>query len=237
MTYTVTVHEWPDVLIPSSQTFKAGGQSIQGGVTAGGTLVSHPEPGGRASLQQKFDIFTSHDENVEASWVMSKILNSSVFRVPIWAYSVQLVRAEDLGASHTMEFPGPIAKGEELLSNDWAFNPRADVTAAALSGTTSVEADLSPWGRILRRGHVIGFYDSDSGYDFAHMVEAVSYDAADTATITVSPPLRRDLTTSSKMKFRPKMMATCSNAREVAGLYSVGRHVQFSQVSWAEALV
>ena len=117
----------------------------------------------------------------------------------------------------------------------WEWNPTANVTATALKGETTVLVDMSTLGEVLLIGHVIGFYEG--GYDFAHKVMDISYDAGDIATLTISPPLRRDLTISSEMTFRPKMLVTCSNAREVAGLFQRGRHMAFSAAQFVESLV
>ena len=109
------------------------------------------------------------------------------------------------------------------------------VAASALRGEEFVAVNLAAFGRILRPGHVVGF--NLGGYAFAHVVMAASYTAADVATLQVSPPLRRDVTTSDRLQFRPSLTATCSNAREAAGTFSRGRHMTLSEISWVETLV
>lgn len=236
MTYTPTIYDWRASLVPLNQTFRAGGQAIDGGLTSGGINVLNPEPGGRAEMVQDFAAFTSEQQNRDASWTMARILNGAIMRVPVWWYSVQLVPPEDVG--------GSVGDDNSLTWSDgttwaggvyWSFNPTAPVYAPASQGTETVQIDMSAYGEVLQIGHVIGF--KVDTYDFAHTVMDISYDASDVATVTVSPPLRRDLTTSSEVRFRPFVMAVCSNARSVMGLYQRGRHVQLNAAQWVEALV
>lgn len=236
MTYSPVVYSWRSSLVPLDQTYRAGGQATAGGITLGGALISNPEPGGRAELNMSFSTFTSEAQNLDASWTISQILNNAIIRIPVFGYTVQTVSSVDAGGTPLDEMGIPWDNGENWDNGmGWEWNPTAPVNAAALKGEASVTVDMSALGEVLLIGHVIGF--KVDGYDFAHKVMDISYDAGDIATLTISPPLRRDLTTSDEMTFRPKMLVTCSNAREVSGLFSRGRHMAFSAAQFVEALV
>lgn len=207
-----------------------------GGMTLGGAMISNPEPGGRAELNMSFAAFTSEVQNLDASWTISQILNGAVMRIPVFGYTVQLLSAASAGGSISNDNGIPWDNGPNWDNGmGWEWNPTASVSEAASKGSASVKVDMSALGEALKIGHVIGF--NVGGYDFSHKVMNISYDASDIATITISPPLRRGLTTESEMTFRPKMLATCSNAREVAGLFQRGRHMAFNTANFVEALV
>ena len=236
MTYTPTIYSWRTSLAPLDQTFRAGGQSIAGGMTIKGVLVENPEPGGRAEMTQQFAAFVTEQQNIDASWTISRILNHSVMRVPLYAYSVQLVSPVALGGTAGNENGIPWDNGSAWDGGSfWDYDPTAPVNTAAAEGAETVLVDMSAFGEVLKIGHVIGF--RFGVYDFAHTVMDITYDASDVATLTISPPLRRAITTSDEMTMRPQMMATCTNAREVAGMFSRGRHMAFNAANWVEALL
>ena len=236
MTYSPVVYSWRSSLVPLDQTYRAGGQATAGGLTLGGAMISNPEPGGRGELNMAFSTFTSEAQNLDASWTISQILNNAIIRIPIFGYTVQLLSSVAAGGTATDDMGIPWDNNENWDNGmGWEWNPTVPVTATALKGETSVIVDMSALGEVLGIGHVIGF--NEGGYDFAHKVMDISYDAGDIAMLTISPPLRRDLTLSSEMTFRPKMLVTCSNAREVGGLFMRGRHMAFSAANFVEALV
>lgn len=233
MTYTPTIYDWRDSCAPLDQMFRAGGEAMVGGLTLGGTSVENPEPGGRAELHLQFAAFTSEQANRDASWLISRILNRNVMRVRLWE-TVQLVPAADLSPPVTEGVPWG---NDQPWANDenWFWNPWVPVNAAAAKGAASFTANLNGLGEVLQIGHVVGFFAD--GYDFAHVVMDIEYDASDVATVQVSPPLRRALTTDDAMLFRPSMLVTCRNAREVAGQFMRGRHTQLNAAQLVEALV
>jgi len=213
MTYTPTIYDWPSSVEPHSQYFRAAGGSVAGGMTLGGASVENPEPGGRAELFLEFDRLAADAANLDASWLLSRMTGGNVMRVPLWTPSAQIVSDEALGGVGTT----------------------AVVTVAGTKGGTTFKAALAPYGRVLNEGHVIGF--TLGGYEFAHMVMSVSYNGSDVATIGVSPPLRRAVTTSDVMTFRPTMLVTCPNARDVATNYRFGIAIQLNAMRMVEAMV
>lgn len=226
------IYDWRLSCEPVNSFFRAGGEAIAGGLTLGGAMVSNPEPGGRAEYVMEFAAFVTEQATRDASWLISRITNGAVMRVPIFD-SVQLVPWADLD----QEPDGRTwANGETWAGGTlWAANPYAYVSATSATGSETFTADLSPIGRVLQIGHVIGFFSD--GYDFAHTVMDIEYDGDDEATVTVSPPLRRAVTADVRMLFRPKMLATCANPSEVAGMFRRGRHVTLGAARMVEALV
>lgn len=232
MTYTPTIYDWRDDVTPINQVFRAAGQATDGGMTLGGVSVESPEPGGRAELALEFSAFATEAANLNASWTVSRICNGNVMRVRLWD-SVQLVKGADLFGSAADHYE-PISDSPASDGEPTRWAPQVPVAAAAAKGAASFTVDMTDVGEILRLGHVIGF--NVGGYDFAHMVMDITY-AAGVATVEVSPPLRRALTTSDAMLFRPAMLVTCRNAREVMSNFTSGRHMQLNGARFAEALV
>lgn len=231
MTYTPVIHDWRPTCAPIDQLFRAGGQAVAGGMTLGGVSVENPEPGGRAELLLNFAAFVTEETNLDASWTVSRILNGSVMRIRLWN-TVQLVSEEALNVP---DIGQEWANGQPWANDEnWRANPFALVTATALAGASSFTVDMSVIGQVLKVGHVIGFLKD--GYDFAHMVLDIEYSSG-VATVTVEPPLRRDLAADDLMLFRPSMLVTCRNAREVAGNFARGRTMAFGAARMVEALV
>lgn len=232
MTYTPVIYNWPTTCEPIDQLFRAGGQAIEGGMLLGGAMSRNPEPGGVGELLLNFAAFVTPTANLNASWLVSRITNGAIMRVKLWD-SVQLVPWADLDIVDT---------GQTWLDGSgwengsyWQTSPYAPVTSAASKGADTVVVDCSIPGQVLSRGHVVGFTVGD--YDFTHLVMGVSYDVDDRATLTISPPLRRALTTSNRLFYWPSMLVTCRNAAEVAGQFRRGLHMQLNSARLVEALV
>lgn len=233
MVYVPTIYNWRRGCAPITQEVRAAGQAIPGGMTIGGASIENPEPGGRYEVFMSFSVFATREANLDASWTISRILNGAVMRVPLYN-SVQLVSDDALDGPETDGIPWdndlPWDSGAY-----WSWNPSVPVAAAASKGAGSMKAELANYGPVLEIGHVIGFYLD--GYDFTHVVMDIEYDDEDIATIAVSPPLRRALTTDDRLLFRPVALVTCINAREVMGQFQSGRHMQFNRAQFVEALV
>lgn len=236
MTYSPSIYDWRSTLRPTHQMFRAGGQMQEGGLTIGGARVGNPEPGGVAELQCAWaPLGRRNNVGRDVSWTISRILNRNVMRFSL-CNSPQLVTAADLGVSDLVSGGLPW-EGPLLWSNGqpWDWDVRVPVNAAASRGAVEVDLDLASVGEVLQIGHVIGF--TVGVYDFAHVVMDINYDASDVATAQINPPLRRALTTDDEMSFRPKMLVTCANAREVAGLFEYRSFSALNQARFVEALV
>lgn len=231
MTYTPTIYDWPADCAPVDQVFRAGGQAIEGGMTVGGTMGLNPEPGGRAELHLNFSTFVTDAANRAASWLISRITNGAIMRIRL-SDTVQLVPWADLDIDASGQ---AWANGEPWSGGAlWRSSPFAPVAAAGLKGEEQVAIDLSLLGDVVKIGHVLGFFLD--GYDFAHVVMDVDYDAG-AATVTISPPLRRDVAAGERLLFRPSMLVTCKNAPEVAGTFRRGVHMSLNSAKLVEALV
>ncbi|APX88642.1 hypothetical protein BV394_01940 [Brevirhabdus pacifica] len=231
MSYSPVIYDWRSDCVPLSQVFRAGGRANEGGMTLGGINVVSPAPGGRGELHLEFGPFATTAANKAASWTISRMMNGAIMRIGLWN-SVQLVPNSALGISNGLTW----SNGQTWSSGAfWRSRPSAAITAAAGRGTTTLTADLGTYGEIVEIGHVVGV--KAGGFEFAHMVEEISYDASDVATMTVSPPLRRAVTTSDTLQFRPSMLVQCMNAREVMNNFQSGRHMAFSKAEFVEALV
>lgn len=238
MTYTPTIHDWHSAVAPIDQIVRAGGAARDGGMTIGGASISSPEPGGRSELVLNFAPFAAEAANLAASWIVSRIMNGSVMRYRLQP-TVQLVPAADL----TVPEDGlPWDDGAPWASDvNWQADPWVPAAMFGAAGSVTVKADLSSLGRVLNFGHVIGF--SIDGYDFAHVVMDIEYDGDDLATITVSPPLRRDIVPvaggepATRLRFRPAMLVVCTNAAEVMSTFQRGRHIALNAARFVEALV
>jgi len=234
LTYDPQIYDWRRSCAPINQVIRAAGTSTQGGMTLGGAMVSYPQAGGRLSVHMEFAPFASVAANEDASWTISRIMNGNIMRVPIYN-SVQLVPVAELnGAGLTNGIPWsndqPWGSGE-----NWSWSPFVPVAAVALRGAESFAVDMAAVGRVLRIGHVLGF--TYGQIDAAHVVMDIEYDAADVATVSIQPSLRRALAVDDQMLFRPRVLATCANAGEVMSTFQSGRHMTFNPAVFIEALL
>lgn len=227
MTYTPVIHDWPHSCAPLNVLFRAGAQAISGGLTLGGVSISNPEPGGRGELMMEFSAFPDPAQNLEASWLISRITNGAIMRVRLLD-SVQLIPALEIAPAASAWLTDAAAPGGKR------WTPQAPLSATALAGAVTFSVNTTTCGPCIRRGHVVGFRSGT--YEFSHLVESVSY-AGTTATLTVSPPLRRGVSSGGYMQLRPAFMGVVRNAAEVAGLFQRGRHVQLGAAQMVEALV
>ena len=224
------VYDWRLSLVPSSQLFVAGGQSIAGGLTIGGAAIEHVSPGGRGRLMMQFST-VDREANVDASWTYSRLLNGAVMRVPVWVTD-QLVPSDVLNPPTTDGIPW--ANGQPWASGEnWGWNPTAPVTAAS-RGAVEVTVDLSDYGQVIAPGHVIGF--TVGNIDTTHIVMDIETEG-DLATLTIEPPLRRSLASDDRLRFRPMMLVTCRNPREFAGTFGMGIFTQPGAGEFVEALL
>lgn len=234
MTYVPVIYDWRSTIVPVDQVFRAGGNAVAGGMTLGGASVESPEPGGRGELVLEVAALANANSNLDASWTVSRLLNGAVFRVRLFSPTVQLVPDSALGGS--TELGVMWSNGLGWAGNvPWAFDPSASVTAIAAKGSQSFTVDMAALGQVLGLGHVIGF--RLEGYDFAHVVTDIGYSAANVATVTVSPPLRRALAVGSAMKFRPSFTCTCVNAREVMGTFNYGTSMKLATLRMVEVML
>lgn len=231
MTYSPVIRDWPTALVPMAQMFTGGSQPVAGGMTLGGAVVDNPEPGGRAVLTMDFAPFR-RAANIPASWAATMLQAGAIFRIPITA-TVQLLSANEIfgDAADLYQSSTDPFTGETVLR----WDPFVPITTAASKGAATFLADFEELGQVLLPGHVVGFTFTD--YHVAHKVVSVSYGVDDEATIGVFPPLRRALTTDTKLRLRPLMTATCQGHESVIGSYRLGQIMQFGAARFVETIL
>ena len=228
MTYSPAIYDWRPEVQPIDQLFRAGGVSVQGGMTLGGVSVENPEPGGRGELLFRFPMLALASANLSASWTLSRILNGAIMRIPLYSPCVQLIADAALGVTSGITWAGGYTWAGGIK---WRFDPFALTTVAALKGAASVKVNMAALGRVADIGHLIGFGD------VTHVIMDISYTAGNVATIAISPPLRKAQPVNSRCRFRPSMVATCTNAKDVADNFRNGRNMALNPARFVEAIL
>ena len=229
---TPTIYDWPSQIQFQDAAFFAGGQGTEGGMTTGGILVGHPEPGGRSAMQVTFKTAGPCVVAMD-SWVMSKMRPQTVFRVAVHR-SRQLVDFADLGLTVPSGYDGVGIpwEGDLYWSNDmgWAYDPAAIAGAIGAEGSTTLVIDMTGYDHGLSHGHVIGVGDR------AYLVDDITYDG-DTATVTVTPPLRDAVAVGDFITFRPKMLATVQDPESFRSMFRHRKYLQPGSITFVEALI
>jgi len=226
------IYDWPASVPFFNGVFHAGGQAHDGGFTTGGVAVLLPEPGGRAFMDVEFRYAPKCSAAI-VSWLISKVKNGTVFRVPVFN-SPQLVPAADLGisiskADQSKGLPWSNAQSWDNGQN-WDFEPVAIASAASLDGTTTIHVDMGLLAKGVSHGHVIGHKD------VAYVVDDITYSGS-VATITITPPLRQDVVAGDLVTFRPRMRATVSNPENFRSLFERGKFIRPGGIVFVEAIV
>lgn len=230
----IPVYDWPWTVRPRDQLFHVPGQATEGGFTVGGARTLSPEVGGRAVLKWTFDTQREQSEAGRLySWLISKVSNGSVFRLPV-GNSKQLASAEALGiaAPAGANSRGLPWEGDILWSNGqgWEFDPGVMTVGTALEGSTVLTVNFGTLLPGLWHGHVIGIAGR------AYKVDDIEYDGS-IATITVTPPLRADVAAGDFVTFRPKMYGVCVDPSSFEALFDVGIWIRPGSITFAEAII
>ncbi len=239
MSVSPEIFDWPASMVSARSLFLAGGQAAQGGQTLLGQNITTPEPGGRASLRMDFSTLKTERDNRLSAWVASKVTTGAIFRVPLFT-SHQLVSLADLGLSPTtaelatgISFETVETGDTAYWDNDygWAYEPVVLASAAGTEGDNTLVLDLSDYGEALQVGHVIGHMSR------AYMVDAISYDGSNVATLKVSPPWRQNIAIGDVITFRPTMLGQVADASGFAGMFELGFLVKPGMVTFTEAMI
>lgn len=224
------IYDWPSSVQPSRQIFHAGGQSLEGGFTSGSVRVLNPEPGGVSWLEMEFGYQDNAPADALVSWLMSKVSNGNVFRVPI-APSPQVISLPALGITGLFEdFGLPWDNGQPWdVGRNWQVEPGAIATEAALDGTMSLKMNMGNLSNGLRPGHVIGHNS------MAYMIDDIEYSGS-IASITLMSPLRISVGVDDFINFRPKGLFTASNPDAFRGLYETADLVKLGSIRLMEAI-
>lgn len=230
MTITPTVFTWPTAVVAVDQLFYVGGEASEGLFTVGGVMDKSPEPGGRAFLDCGFNYMKDDQTGRIVSWLMSKVTNGNVFRMPI-TRSLQI--ATPPGVSIATEVAGlpwdlsiPWDEGFR-----WAYEPVVAADGAVLAGNGEIDIDVGDLGTLLQIGHVIG--PASGG---AHLIDDISY-AGSIATMKLTPPLRRDVADGAVFTLRPEMFCTVDNPDSFRAMFQYGKFVKPGNITFIEAII
>jgi hypothetical protein len=218
---TIDPKIWTLPAIPiMGQLFHVPGAADIGGLTSGGAQIITPEPGGFGVLEIEPSLHTSEWLEPFASWIMSK-LNGQILRV-------RLAPTPQIAWSQRR-----LNNLSQLWINDTVSNDaEAKFTTVALEGTTEVVIDLTPFGRILRPGHVIGHQFN------TYLIEEIEYTGS-IATASILTPLRYDIAINDVALLRPYFQGRIGNRDEVRSTYrsADNGHIQMGKIVLNEANV
>jgi len=245
------IYDWPSSVVPVRQLFHAGGQATEGGITSGSVRLLYPEPGGVSWLEMEFGYQGNADPDPLASWLMSRVANGNIFRIPI-ERSPQLVSARALGIDiaesdhlHRLglrELVGPTELDGVPWGNDqpwdtgnlWGFEPGALATAPSAEGSLSIEFDMASLANALRPGHVIG--QAAGRKCAAYLIDDVDY-AGSVATAVLMSPLRYPVAVGDFVSFRPAGLFSATNPDSFRGLYEPADLVRLGSIQMMEAVL
>lgn len=224
MTISPRIWEFPTLPI-QGQIFHVPGAAMEGGLTSGGARIVTPEPGGFAMLEIQLALTVTEWDYPRASWLMSK-MNGQVFRI-------RLAPTPQIAWSRNRNSQGVPWDQGLLWSNlqDWEGDLSGVFTTAALAGSNQLVADLTGLNQSAQYGHVIGHGNS------CYMIDEIEYDG-DIATMTVTPPLRRDVAVNDAAMLRPWFLGRISNPSEVIAMYEAANagHIQIGKIIFNEAI-
>lgn len=212
------------------QLFRVPGQTYDGGFTSGSARVSSPEPGGRAFLDVQLSLQTKEWEDPAVSWLMSK-LNGDIFSIKL-AKTPQLLDTVKLGLTGNGGVPWnngePWNNGQPWDDVGLIF-PSIGI---ALEGSTTITFDMTGYGEILRRGHVVGIGN------YSYLVDNIEY-VGNSATIRVKPPLRKDVDEGDYLLTRPLFLGQIINGQEFAANYEAinNGHIKPPRLVFAEVIL
>lgn len=235
MAVTYKVWNFPALKV-RSQVFYAPGAGFDGGFTSGGARISSPEPGGRAYLEVELALQVNERNAPFASWLMSKT-NGDIFKTQL-VRTPQIVSDEALGVINGSAGV-PWAEQSAYPKNRWdnlANWSTADVVVStdgtALEGETTITINMTNYGQILTYGHVIGHGD------YSYIIDDIEYND-DVATVTIKPPLRKDVAINDLIYFRPFFLGSISNGSEIRASYEASNngHIQLPRLIFSEVII
>lgn len=220
------VHDFPTIPV-SKQLFHVPGAAAEGGLTSGSVRIMSPEPGGRSMLELQVALQVREWEYPESSWLMSKG-NGDVFRVRL-APTPQVLSAR-------VARNGPLWAGDVPWTGDvpWSGDITAFYATEALEGSTTVRVNMTGYGDIARRGHTIGHGDN------CYKIDSVMFDAdTQIATMTLMPPLRKNVHVGDPAFFRPFFLGTIANIGEVRTTYDseLNGMIQIGKIVFTESIL
>lgn len=233
MTINFKIWDMPPLPV-QKQVFHVPGASFDGGFTSGGARVYSPEPGGRSVLEMQFALQVSEWESPWMSWLMSKV-NGEIFRI-------KLTKTPQIVSDASLNVPDIVANvtGVPWFDSDlpwdddalWEDEAVIGTNVESLEGSVKLSVDVGTLGSILKHGHVIGHGDN------AYMITDIEYTGT-IAALTVTPPLRKNVSAGDIILLRPFFIGTISNGVEIRNSYDAGNvgHIQLSRIIFQESIV
>lgn len=218
MTISPKIYTFPEMPI-ERQLFHVPGAAFDGGLTSGGAQVITPEPGGFGVLEIEPSLQNDEWLDPASSWIMSKT-NGQIFRV-------RLSRSPQL--SWSRERMDRLDYNLTSPSVSYDIDASAPFASLALKGSTQVTVNLDAFGKIIRPGHVIGHAFE------CYQVDEVSY-VGNVATITVTPPFRRNITSGQPCLLTPWFTGRI-NAGDFRAPYDWLGNVKMGIITLHEAIV
>lgn len=214
-----TLYDWPKRIEPSRAIARFVTTVEEGRVSRLALENGVAAPGGRVQLSMEFG-YRQKTTDIEAvSWLVSK-LRGNIFRVPI-PKSVQVARYEDLGLAHGAYGKGiPFDEGVLFAEGvGFAFDPTLDTAGSALEGEMEIAIDETRWPGLLRYGKWIGI-----GFGAYHIADVVR--VGTTVTVTVEPPLLRDVAAGEFVSLRPSLICQAKDAASFASAFEPADLIQ-----------
>lgn len=227
MTITQTVYEFPSFSL-EKQLFYVTGAALEGGYTSGGARIVTPQPGGFGMLNVTPALQTNEWNYPLSSWLMSKT-NGQILRIKL-APTPQICFSLAARSAPGIPWDTELHWDSEYL---WDADLSGFYVATALQGSTTLQVDMSTFGRILQSGHVIGHKNS------TYLVDDVSYTGGNIATIKVTPPLRANVAIGDVAFFRPFFTGMITNPTEVITPYDAGNNgtMQIPKILLSEVIL
>lgn len=220
---TVPLFYWPERVRPSRQIVSAVGNTTDGFISRSSYENDLPISGARNQLRLAF----GYHQSVDAAWAAWIIQNlrRGWFSVPLLTCP-QLCNGAALVAAEAAYAQGLPFSTEEYFSTGYGFrfNPTVDVSTGVLEGNSVVVLDESRYPDELTHGKIFGM-----GRAVYHVNE-IERDG-DLATVTFSPPARRDIEVGEEATLRPSLIckpadvSSFINAFEPADLIQPGELV------------
>lgn len=234
MALTYKIWDFPSVAI-KSQLFHVPGIAYDGGYTSGGARIVSPEPGGRSVLEMGVALRIDEWNFPFASWLASKA-NGEIFKIQMVKTPQLVSTAALLGNDPSFGgLGGVLWNNNALWDNDqkWAddgvyVNPNA----TALEGSTTLTLDMGSFGEVIKHGHVIG-HDN-----YSYVVDDITYSGS-VATLTVKPPLRKNIAVNDFIWFRPFFLGMIANGDQVKALYTAENigNIELGKIIFQEVIL
>ena len=234
MAVTYKIWDFPNLSV-SKQVFHVPCAVFDGGFTSGVARISSPEPGGRAVLELQPALSVNEFNAPLVSWLMSKI-NGEIFRVKL-AKTPQIIRADALGIASGGAGVPWAAEGfyaDSTWDNDilWTDDVAFYAAESAQEGATVLVVDLTGFDDAIKPGHVIGHGES------CYMVNDLDQ-LGNTATLSVTPPLRRAVSAGDLILTEPVFVGSISNGSEIRATYDASNngHIQLNRIVFNEVVL